>query len=87
LFKTSQAELPRDAGVLDRRLRRSAGAPVVTADQDHVRVGLGHAGGDGADPDFRHQLHADARVVVRVLEVVDQFREIFNRVNVMMRRG
>ena len=45
------AELPGNARVFDRSLRRRAGAAVVTADEHHVRVGLGDAGGDGADAD------------------------------------
>ena len=71
---------------LMRRLRRRAGAAVVAADQHHVRMRLGDAGGDRADADFGHELHADARVAVRVLQVVDQLREIFDRIDVVMRR-
>ncbi len=50
------------AGVLDRRVRAGAGAAVVPADQHDVGLALGHAGGDGADADFGHQLDADPRV-------------------------
>ena len=32
--------------------RRGAGAAVVARDQHHVGLGLGHAGGDRADPDL-----------------------------------
>ena len=71
---------------LMRGLRRGAGAAVVAADQHHVRVRLGDAGGDRADADFGHQLHADARVAVGVLQIVDQLRQIFDRINVVMRR-
>ena len=44
------------------------------------------AGGDRADADFRNELHADARVVIRVLQVVNQLGQIFDRINVVMRR-
>ena len=47
---------------LMRGLRRGAGAAVVAADQHDVGVRLGDAGGDGADADLGHQLHADARI-------------------------
>jgi hypothetical protein len=60
LLGLGQAELPRDARVLERRQRRGAGAAVVPGDEDHVGVGLGDAGGDGADADLGHELHADA---------------------------
>ena len=86
LVRLGEAELPRQAGVLDRGQRRGAGAAVVTADQHDVRVRLGHAGGDRADADFGHQLHADARVAVGVLQVVDQLRQVLDRIDVVMRR-
>ena len=70
-----------------RRQRRCAGAAVVAADEHHVRVRLGNAGGDGADADFRDELDADARVAIGVLQVVNQFRQIFDGINVVMRRG
>jgi hypothetical protein len=57
----------------------------VAADQHHVRVRLGDAGGDRAHAGFRDQLHADARVPVRVLEVVDQLGEVLDRVDVVVR--
>jgi hypothetical protein len=52
LVRLGEAELPRQAGVLDRGERRGAGAAVVAADQHHVGVRLGDAGGDGADADL-----------------------------------
>ena len=72
LVRLGQAEFPRDAGVLDAGERRGAGAAVVAADEHHVGMRLGHAGRDGADADLGDQLDADARLVVGVLQVVDQ---------------
>ena len=66
--------------------RRGAGAAVVAGDQDHVGVRLGDAGGDRADADLGHQLHADARLGVGVLQVVDELREVLDRVDVVVRR-
>ena len=51
-----------------------------------VRMGLRHAGRDGADADFRHQLDRDGRIGIGVLEVEDQLRQVFDRIDVMMRR-
>ena len=62
LVRFGEAEFPRHARVFDRGQRRRARAAVVTADQHHVRVRFGDAGGDGADADFGDELHADARV-------------------------
>ena len=52
LVRFGDAQLPRQAGVLDARERRSARAAAVAGDQDVVGVALGHAGGDRADADF-----------------------------------
>ena len=53
LLRLGDAELPRRAGVLERRERRGAGAAVVAGDEHHVGVRLRDAGGDGADADLR----------------------------------
>ena len=86
LVRLGKAELPRDARVLDGGLRRSAGAAVETGDKHDIRVRLGDARRDGADADFGNQLDADARAAVGVLEVVNQLREVFDGVDVVVRR-
>ena len=86
LLRLGEAELPRNAAVLDRGERRRAGAAVMTGNQHDVAVRLGHTGGDRADADFRHQLHVHAGDGIRVLQIEDQLREIFDRIDVVMRR-
>ena len=86
LLGLGQAQFPGHAGMLDRGQRRRASPAVVSRDQHHVGMGLGHAGGDRAHAHFRHQLHVNARLIVRVLQVVDQLREILDRVDVVVRR-
>ena len=61
LLGLGQAELPRTAGVLERRERRRAGAAVVTGDEHDVGVGLGHARGHRAHAHLGHELHVHAR--------------------------
>ncbi len=61
LLRLGEAELPRDAGRLDRGQRRRAGAAVVAGDQHVVGVRLRDARGDRADADLGHELHADPR--------------------------
>ena len=51
-----------------------------------IGVGLGHAGGDGPHPGLGHQFDADAGLGVDVLEVVDQLRQVFDGVDVVVRR-
>src|SRR5690606_17160217 len=85
LVRLAQAQLPGQARVRDRRLGRSPRAAVVPADEDDVRLALRHARGDGADADLRHQLHADARAGVGVLQVVDELRQVLDRIDVVVR--
>src|SRR5205823_7087284 len=66
--------------------RRRAGATGITADQDVIGLRLCNTRGDGADADFADELHAHTTLWVHALEIVNELRQIFNRVNVMMRR-
>ena len=86
LLRFRQAEFPRRPGVLDRRFRRGARAAVVAGDRDVIGLGLRHARGDRPDADFGHQLDADRRLRIRVLQIVDQLRQILDRIDVVMRR-
>ena len=81
-----QAEFPRRAGVLDAGQRRGTGAAVIARDRDQVGVGLGHAGRDRADAGARHQLDRHQRLRIDLLEIEDQLRQVFDRVDVVMRR-
>ena len=86
LLRLGQAELPGHAGVPDRRGRRGAGAAVVAGDHDVVGAGLGDAGGDGADARVRDELDADLGRRVDAAQVVDQLRQVLDRVDVVVRR-
>ena len=86
LLGLSQAQLPGQAGVLDGTERRSAGAAVVAGDEHHIGMGLGDARRNSAHADLGDQLDGDAGLRIDVLQVVDQLRQIFNGVDVVMRR-
>ena len=86
LVRFGDAELPRQAGVLDARERRSAGAAGVAGNEDVIGKTLGHAGRDRADADFGHELHAHPRRRIAVLQVVDELLEILDRIDVVVRR-
>ena len=81
-----KSQLPRQAGMLDAGERRSAGAAVMPTDQDHVGVRLGDACGDGADPDLGNQLDRHPRRRIGVAQIVDELCEVFDRIDVVMRR-
>ena len=86
LVRLGEAELPRQPAVHDRSLWARAGAAVVAGDEHHVGLPLRHARSDRAHAHLGHQLHADPRMVVGVLQVVDQLREILDRVDVVVGR-
>ena len=86
LLRLGQTQFPRRAGVLDRRQRRSARAAIVTGDDDMVGLGLGDAGSNRTDTDFGNQFDRDRRRWIGVFQVMDQLRQIFDRVDVVVRR-
>ncbi len=86
LMRFRQPQFPGNARVLDARQGRCARAAIIAADQHHIGMGLGHTRSHGAHTHFGHQFDADPRPVIGVLKVVNQFRQVFNRVNVVMRR-
>ena len=81
-----QTEFPGNARVLDACDRRSARSTAVAGNENDIRMRFRHAGCDGADADFRNQFDGDARARIRVLQVIDQLREIFDRINIVVRR-
>src|SRR5690349_20142283 len=44
------------------------------------------ARGDRADADFRHQLHGHVRLLVGVLQIADELRQVLDRIDVVVRR-
>ena len=85
LLGFGQADFPRAARMLDGRPRRRTGAAVVTGDHHMVGLALGHTRGNRAHADLGHQLHADVGMGRDVFQVVDQLRQIFNGINVVVR--
>ena len=86
LLRFGQPEFPRNARVANRADGRCAGAAVVSADQNYVGMSFGDARGDRAHAHFRHQLHRNARLRIHVLQIVNELREIFDGVDVVVRR-
>src|ERR1039458_1790935 len=86
LLSFRESQFPRDASMLDGAQWRRAGATGVAADQDDVSMSLRNARCNRAYTHLGYQLHCDARVRVDVLQVVDQLREVFDRIDVVMWR-
>ena len=51
-----------------------------------IGAGLGNARGDRADADLGDELHRNQTVRIDVLQVVDELREVLDRIDVVMRR-
>jgi len=81
-----EADFPGTAGVLDRGQRRGAGAAFEAGDGDVIGARFGNAGRDRAHADLRDQLDRYLAVRIDVLQIVDQLRQILDRIDVVMRR-
>ena len=86
LMRLGDAELPRQASVMDRGDRRSAGSSVVSGNQDDLSTRLGYTGSNRSDAALGYQLDGDPRVPVGVLQIIDQLSQILDGVNIMVRR-
>ena len=86
LMRLGQPHFPRQPSILDTRRRRRPRAPVVTRDQDHIRLGLRHPRRNRAHARRRHQLHRHLGARVDLLQVIDQLRQILDGIDVMVRR-
>src|ERR1019366_9219369 len=86
LLCLGQAQLPRNSRVPDRAKGRGSRATAVAADQHHVGMGFRNSGRNRTYADFRDQLYRNARPRIYVLQVVNELRQILDRVDVMVRR-
>src|SRR3546814_3451909 len=86
LIDFGQTHFPRRAGIFDAGLGRGAGAASVARDEDDVGVRLGDPGSHRADARRADQLHADARLRIDLLQVVDELRQILDRIDVVVGR-
>ena len=86
LLRLGKSKFPRNSGVLDGTERRSAGATAVAGDEHNVGMRFRDAGSYRSNTDLRNQLHGNPRLRIRILQVVDQLREIFDRIDVVVRR-
>ena len=72
--------------MLERGQRRSTGAAVITGNGDVVGARLGDAGRNRADADFGNELDRHVGRRIDVLQIVDELRQILDRIDVVMRR-
>ena len=86
LLRLRQPELPGNTGMLDGLHGRGSGAAIMTANEDIVGVGFSDARRDSADAKTGNQLDADTRLWVDLAQVIDQLGQVFDAIDVVMRR-
>ena len=59
----------------------------MAGDLNHVGVGLGHPGGNGANADFRHQLDRHLGGGMSLVQVVNELGQVLDGIDVVVRRG
>ena len=85
-MRLGQAHFPGQTRIFDRRARRGASAAVVARNQNHIGLGLGHPGGNRAHSAGRHQLDRHLGARIDLLQVIDQLRQVFDGIDIVMRR-
>ena len=83
----AQTYFGRNASVTHAAGGRSTRTALSTADDDEVGLSLGHTCCNSAYAAFGHQLHAHLGLGVHILEVEDELSQVFNRIDVVVRRG
>ena len=81
-----KSQLPGESRAVNGGSRGGAGAAVIAGDQDHLCPGLRDARRDGPDARLAAELHVDPRPAVRVLQIIDQLRQVFDGINIVVRR-
>ncbi len=86
LLRLGQTDFPRRSGMRQRGQRRGASAAFETGDRHVIGARLRYAGGNRANSHFRHQLHGNPCLRIGVLQIVDELRQVLDRVDVVVRR-
>src|SRR3569832_2474020 len=58
----------------------------MACDHHMVSLGLGHARRHRADADFGYQLDRNRRLRIGVFQIMNQLRQVLDRINIMLRR-
>src|SRR5207244_13205903 len=72
--------------MLDTSQGRCSGAAIIATDEYHISMGFRDAGGNGSYSNLSHELNADARSGIRIFQIMDQLGEVFDGIDIVMRR-
>ncbi len=81
-----KADFPWRTGMLERGQRRRTRTAIITRNGDVVGARLSNTGGNGTNAHFRHQLDGNIGNRIDVLQIVDELRQIFDRIDVVVWR-
>ena len=79
-----EAQFPRHTCMLDGGPTSGPCPSVIAGDEDVVSLSLGYTSSNGANPCFRTQFYGHAGMTVDILKVMDEFCQIFDRIDIMM---
>src|SRR4029077_3169726 len=82
----AQTDFPREAGIFDRGERGSAGAAVESGYRDHIRARFGDTSGDDSHAGAGYKLDSNSRERIHGAQIVNQLREVFDAVDVVVWR-
>ena len=85
MVRLGDAELPRETRMVDRGHRCCTGTSIVAGHEDDLCTGLRNTTRDGADAVLRNELDGDRGTAVRVLQIIDQLRQILDAVDIVVR--
>ena len=85
MVRLRDAELPRKTRMVDRGHRCRTGTSIVAGHEDDLCTGLRNTTCDGADAVLRNELDGDRGTAVRVLQIIDQLRQILDAVDIVVR--
>ena len=81
-----KSKLPRKSGIMDRTSRCCSCTSVITGDQNQSGPSFCNTSCNRSDTGFRYQFDRNSCILVCIFTVIDQLCQIFDRVNIVMRR-
>ena len=86
LMGFGQADFPGQASVMHAAHRRGSRAALAAGNQDAARSGFRNPAGDGTNAGGGNQFDGDLGLLIGALQIVDQFGQILDGINIMVRR-
>ena len=80
-----KTKLPRKTCIVDGVTRCSSCTAVITGNKDYLCTGFCHTCCNCSDTGFRYEFDRNTGIFIGIFQVVDQLRQIFDRINIMMR--